>query len=83
MEASEEVNAELPIPPWSGCAFPQCNPPIPPCTVSTWDSGLRPALALDAAGNPRIAFDAHHEQGGACGTFTDTKQSRFIQFVQP
>ena len=83
MEASEEGNAELPIPPWSGCAFPQCNPPIPPCTVSTWDSGLRPALALDAAGNPRIAFDAHHEQGGACGTFTDTKQSRFIQFVQP
>ncbi|HHY54481.1 MAG TPA: hypothetical protein GYA08_03500 [Chloroflexi bacterium] len=83
MEASEEVNAEMPIPPWSGCAFPQCNPPIPPCTVSTWDSGLRPALALDAAGNPRIAFDAHHEQGGACGTFTDTKQTRFIQFVQP
>ncbi len=82
-EASEEVNAALPIPPWPGCAFPECNPPVPPCTVSTWDSGLRPALALDAAGNPHIAFDANHEQGGACGTFTDTKQSRFIQFVQP
>lgn len=83
MEASEEVNAELPIPAWPGCAFPQCNPPVPPCTISTWDSGLRPALALDSADNPAIAFDAHHEQGGACGTFTDTKQSRFIQFTQP
>jgi hypothetical protein len=82
-EASEEVNAELPIPPWPGCQFPACNPPIPPCTVSTWDSGVRPSLALDAAGQPRIAYDANHEQGGACGTFTDTKQTRFIGFSQP
>lgn len=83
IEPSEAVNAELPIPPWPGCAFPQCNPPVPPCTVSTWDTGVRPSLALDAAGRPRIAFDANHEQGGACGTFTDTKLTRFIQFNQP
>lgn len=80
VEASEEVNAELPIPPWPGCAFPQCNPPIPPCTLSTWDSGVRPALAVDAGGNPRIAYDAEHRQGGGCGAFTDTKLTRFIQF---
>lgn len=83
MEASEEVNAELPIPPWPGCAFPECDPPIPPCTVSTWDTGVRPSLALDATGRPRIAYDANHEQGGACGTFTDTKLTRFMQFNQP
>lgn len=83
MEASEEINAELPIPPWPGCSFPQCNPPIPPCTLSFWDSGVRPALTLDAAGNPRIAYDANHEQGGGCGAFTDTKLTRFIQFSQP
>jgi hypothetical protein len=83
IEASEEVNAELPIPPWPGCAFPQCNPPIPPCTVSTWDSGVRPSLALDASGDPRIAYDANHEQGGGCGTFTDTKLTRYIQFATP
>jgi hypothetical protein len=83
MEASEEIDAELPIPPAPGCAFPQCNPPIPPCTISFWDGGVRPALALDAGGHPRIAYDADHQQGGGCGAYTDTKQVRFIQFSQP
>lgn len=83
MEPSEEVNAELPIPPWPGCDFPDCDPPIPSCTMSTWDTGVRPSLALDASGRPRIAYDANHEQGGPCGTFTDTKLTRFIQFDQP
>lgn len=83
MEANEEIDAELPIPPWPGCAFPQCNPPIPPCTMSFWDGGVRPALALDAAGHPRIAYDADHRQGGGCGAFTDAKLTRFIQFGQP
>ncbi len=83
VEASEVINAELPIPPWPGCSFPQCNPPVPPCTLSTWDGGVRPALALDGAGNPHIAYDAEHRQGGACGTFTDTKQTRFIRFSWP
>lgn len=83
IEPSEVVNQEMPIPPWPGCSFPQCNPPIPPCTISTWDTGMRPSLALDPAGHPRIAYDADHQQGGACGTFTDTKLTRFALLNQP
>ncbi len=83
VEPGERVNQELAIPPWPGCAFPQCNPPIPPCTVSTWDSGVRPSLALERSGNPRIAYDADHHQGGACGAFIDTKLTRFALFDQP
>lgn len=30
------------------------------CTVSTWFNGQRSSLALDSAGNPRIAYDAQH-----------------------
>jgi hypothetical protein len=34
-------------------------PPVPPaCDQAGWLSGYRPALALDAQGNPRIATDA-------------------------
>jgi hypothetical protein len=83
IEPSEAVNQELPISPWPGCSFPECNPPIPPCSFSTWDTGLRPSLALDAAGHPRVAYDADHQQGGACGTFTDAKLTRFALFTQP
>ncbi|MCC6190756.1 MAG: hypothetical protein IT318_17150 [Anaerolineales bacterium] len=83
IEPSEQVNQELPIPPWPGCAFPQCNPPVPACTVSFWDTGVRPSLALDGAGHPRIAYDADHHQGGACGAFTDTRLTRFALFSQP
>ena len=39
--------------------------PVPPfynCTEGDWVSGLRPALALDSQGNPRIAFDGDHLQ---------------------
>lgn len=83
IEPSEAVNQELPLPPWPGCSFPECNPPIPPCTISTWDAGLRPSLALDPAGQPRLAYDADHRQGGGCGTFTDAKLTRFALFSQP
>jgi hypothetical protein len=34
--------------------------PIHRCTVSTWFNGQRSSLALDSAGNPRIAYDAQH-----------------------
>jgi hypothetical protein len=34
--------------------------PIHRCTVSTWFNGQRSSLALNAAGNPRIAYDAQH-----------------------
>jgi hypothetical protein len=83
IEPSEQVTQELPIPPWPGCPFPQCNPPTPACTQSFWDTGVRPSLALDPAGHPRVAYDADHHQGGACGTFTDTRLTRFALFNQP
>jgi hypothetical protein len=83
VEPSEQVDQELPIPPSPGCPFPQCNPPIPACTVSFWDTGVRPSLALDPAGHPRIAYDADHHQGGACGAFSDTRLTRFAHFNQP
>jgi hypothetical protein len=83
IEPSEQVNQELPIPPAAGCPFPQCNPPVPACTVAFWDTGVRPSLALDAASNPRIAYDADHEQGGACGMYTDTRLTRFALLNQP
>jgi hypothetical protein len=34
--------------------------PVHRCTVSTWFNGQRSSLALDSAGNPRIAYDAQH-----------------------
>jgi len=34
--------------------------PIRRCTVSKWFAGVRPALALDSQGNPRIVHDAQH-----------------------
>lgn len=34
--------------------------PIHRCTVSTWFNAQRSSLALDTAGNPRIAYDAQH-----------------------
>jgi len=83
MEPSEQVDQELPIPPAEGCPFPQCNPPIPPCTLSFWDTGVRPSLALDSAGNPRIAYDANHNQGGGCPPHSETRLTRFISFLQP
>jgi hypothetical protein len=83
VEPSAKVNTELPIPPYPGCPFPQCNPPIPPCTHSFWETGMRPALALDPAGNPRIAYDADHHGAAASCTSTDTRLTRFALFQHP
>jgi uncharacterized membrane protein len=56
--------------------------------LAVWLWGLfliapRPSLALDPAGQPRIGYDADHHQGGACGTFIDTRLTRFAWFNQP
>ena len=63
---TEQVDQELPIPTEGPCPFPACNPPQPACTLSFWDTGVRPSLAMDPAGNLRVAYDANHHQGGAC-----------------
>jgi len=42
------MEAQMPISTWPGCLR------------NTWVAGERPALALDAQGNPRLAFDADH-----------------------
>jgi hypothetical protein len=83
IEPSEQLDQELPIPPAEGCPFPVCDPPIPACTLSFWDTGVRPSLALDSAGNPRIAYDVDHNQGGNCPPYSDTRLTRFILLPQP
>jgi hypothetical protein len=83
VEPSAKVNTELPIAPYGGCSFPQCNPPIPACSYSFWETGVRPALTLDAAGDPRIAYDTDHHGAAYPCTSTDTRQTRFALFNQP
>ncbi len=60
--------------------------PIPPpfdCTLATW-SGIRPALALDPNGNPRIGYEGEHLHGGAgCTAKIDYRSVRFAFFAQP
>lgn len=46
MDADSDLDRDLPL-------------PVPPaCEQAAWSGGHRPALSLDAAGNPRIASDA-------------------------
>jgi hypothetical protein len=59
--------------------------PIPPpfdCSLATW-SGLKPALALDRAGNPRFAYEGEHIHGGTCTAGVDWRSARFAFFPQP
>lgn len=61
--------------------------PIPPrCAVGGWIAGFRPSLALDAAGNPRIAYDSEHQFNG-CPDWprsgVDGRAVRYVFFPQP
>jgi hypothetical protein len=73
---------EMGLPPSQGC--PDCIPPIPPCPTGFWDAGYWPSLALDSAGNPRIAYEVQEQTGGGkCTAATWAKMSRFAIFNQP
>ncbi|MDQ4133909.1 MAG: VCBS repeat-containing protein [Actinomycetota bacterium] len=47
----------------------QAQIPLPgsPCSTGTWLVGYRPALTLDPAGNPRVAFEGHHVYNDCSG----------------
>jgi hypothetical protein len=65
----------------SGC--PDCIPPIT-CTGSFWDAGYWPSLALDALGNPRIAYEVQlWSGGGACSVGAIARVPRVAIFDQP
>lgn len=82
--STASAQQELPISPRQGCALPQCNPPLPACSSAFWDAGFWPSLALDAQGNPRIAFDIkHHQSGNGCPVDSDARFARFAIFSQP
>jgi hypothetical protein len=73
---------ELGLPPRGGC--PDCIPPIPPCPLGFWDAGYWPSVALDAASNPRIAYEIDLQNGGGgCEANTWARMSRFAIFNQP
>ena len=59
------------------------RPPPGGCTIHTWVGGLRPALALDAAGDPRIAYDAEHWVTGCwkIDPFLDFPEFKAVRLV--
>lgn len=70
-EESSVLDADFPIAPPIGCG------------ASYWYGGYRPSLALDGAGNPRIAYDAEHLYGDdICATDRDYKAVRLVYFNQ-
>jgi hypothetical protein len=50
------------------------------CTGGTWIGGYRSAVTLDAAGNPRIGYDAQHTSTGCPGFDQDYRSVRFVYF---
>jgi hypothetical protein len=78
----------------SNVILEELNVPIlPTCVRGGWFSGMRLTLALDAAGNPRIGYDAefrmeckrYPDDPSNPQTFIETKwwTSRFAFFLQP
>jgi hypothetical protein len=42
------------------------------CSISVWSEvGRNPSLALDPSGQPRLAYEAVHGQGGSCYAHED------------
>ncbi len=68
-EPMDDLNADYPVPP----SFD--------CTLATW-SGIRPALALDPAGNPRIGYESEQIVGGQCAAKINYRAVRFVFFRQ-
>ena len=67
-----------------GQACPDCSPPIPVCPNDAYAAGAWPSLALDAAGNPRIAFEVQRRQsGGTCAAGLAARVSRLAVFPEP
>ncbi|HEU5087066.1 MAG TPA: hypothetical protein VFT99_06460, partial [Roseiflexaceae bacterium] len=80
--SSDAQLAEIGVPPAEGC--PDCHPPIPPCPGGFWDAGFWPSLTLDAAGNPRIAYEVQLQHGGGqCDNATWAHMTRLAVFQQP
>lgn len=66
--------------------YPPGLPQHQNCPILTWFNGVRPSLALDPAGNPRLGYDAELWWGGSnpyirCDI--DVPLARFALFNQP
>ncbi|HMQ29731.1 MAG TPA: hypothetical protein PKD53_03345 [Chloroflexaceae bacterium] len=66
--------------------YPPGLPQHQNCPILTWMNGVRPSLALDPAGNPRLAYDTELWWGGTNPTThcdIAVPVSRFTMFPQP
>lgn len=64
VESDEDATTANPVPLDKGCS------------ISAWAVGKEVSLALDAAGSPRLAYDAIHSQGGTCAVHEDVEMVR-------
>jgi hypothetical protein len=66
--------------------YPPGLPQHEDCPILTWLNGVRPSLALDPAGNPRVGYDAELWWGGSSPYIrcdVDVPVARFGLFDQP
>jgi len=65
--------------------YPSGLPEHQGCPILTWFNGVRPSLALDSAGNPRVGYDTERWWGGTSPYITcdiDVPVARFGLFNQ-